>query len=240
MKLFILIIFLINYSYATFGIGGYYDISSAKIKSTNDNLALSNDNVLVVQSGNSSIFSGAGLVIWVDDFTVVDIEISAHVKYMNYSSALRLNDSKSNSIVLNFMDNLSLFFPHQTIFGEFTGDASALYPLITIRPEINLLKFYVGGGLSYGVFSKLFDKDFVSDAIANSSSLDVNILAGKTVVEAANDGYTSGFGAHILAGTKLDVPILPITGFLNFKYRYLLNRPINSGIDLELGAALAF
>ena len=241
MKLFILIIFLINYSYAIFGIGGYYDINSAKIKSTEGNFALSNGDVATAINGNSSTFSGAGIVIWVDEIPLIDIEISAHVKYMTYSSALRLNNESAN-VVLEFLHGptLSLFFPHQTIFGEFNGDASILYPLITVRPEINLLKFYVGGGLSYGIFSRLFDKDFVSDAIANNSNPDLNVITGSTTIKALLNGYTSGYGLHIVGGTKLDVPILPITGFLNLKYRYLLNRDINSGVDLELGAALAF
>ena len=165
MKLFLLIIFLINYSYAILGIGGYYELNNAKIKSGESNLTLSNGDELIVKNGSSSTFSGGGVVIWIDAIPIIDIEVSAHIKYMTYKSEIGLSSSNTFSdLGLDFFDGLPLF-PSKTVFGEFNGDVSILYPLITIPPILKILKFYVGGGLSYGIFTRVFDKDFISDAI---------------------------------------------------------------------------
>src|SRR5690606_20014715 len=132
-------------------------------------------------------------------------------------------------------------------FARMYGDAAVLYPFF----KIPLVKFYGGGGLSYGVATQTLTASFARGALAAAEaagSFDADNATEEQVrdvlVDAIKDeGMISGMGFFLQAGAKVKPPIIPVAVYADAKYRFAGYKPSNvdgGDLSLELGAAFAF
>ena len=97
------------------------------------------------------------------------------------------------------------------------------------------------------VSTKLLDKDFtkavLEEVVANGGDPNDPEATSNAVVKAFNEeGLSMGFGGHVLVGSKVKLPIIPIAVYVDGKYHFggYLPEQVSAGFTLEMGGALAF
>ncbi|MFP4164750.1 MAG: hypothetical protein ACLFQB_12915 [Chitinispirillaceae bacterium] len=119
-----------------------------------------------------------------------------------------------------------------TPYAKFHLDASVKKKLLAFPPMVNILKLYGGAGLSMHfatpvlssklVEEVLADQNITYDELAGMEPGDTDALYQK-VVERIIDGLSRpSFGAHLLAGAKFKLPVIPAGLYMDGKIMFPL------------------
>jgi hypothetical protein len=137
----------------------------------------------------------------------------------------------SDSIPLTLEQyGLSYFGLSKTPYAKLHFDLSIRKNLVTVPKHLKVLRIYAGAGPSLHMQTPLLTPKLVQDVIGESlqsASGDLTNLAGimedptmmKKVVEKIISGFSvPKFGMHVMAGTMVKLPVIPVGFYVDGKY----------------------
>lgn len=107
-------------------------------------------------------------------------------------------------------------FSEEFTYMRMSAEVTAKYYVFSLPPVVNIMSFYIGGGVGLHFISPLVsDKVFVNElkkqtapSAGESISIDLEELVKKNTV----------FGGHFVAGIKVKPPVIPIAINVDYKY----------------------
>jgi len=189
--------------------------------------------------------------------TSITFNSSTYNEDMSVDELYTVN-SETIDITLENLGAPSFFGLQQTPYARLNMDLTVRKNLLESLPFTKILRFYAGGGASMHfstpVLSAGFIEDALSERITNTFS-SVNALGGEllgsedimkdVVLEITKQLFTPQLGMHIIAGTQVKPPLVPIAIYLDGK----LHIPFGSldkevevkgvGVTVNAGIALA-
>ncbi len=200
---------------------------------------------------------GFGAKLWIDFLPFVDIEVSSMMQVFEYGLALDMQgDLLDTNIALEIETGLPGYEKAKPVFGVISSDLSVKYPVFKFPPVVNIVKLYVGGGVSHFVSTAILTKDFAEDAITSGIDQDdytppaspsedqiAEDFVDAIVNQFKDEGLQMGIGGHLLVSAKAKVPVVPIAAYIDGKYHFGGNVPSGferSFLSIQIGAALAF
>jgi hypothetical protein len=236
------------YSHAIFGIGGQYAPAlGLEVKGSNGVVASSGGNNISIDQASVSGLTGFGVKLWIDALPFIDLEATSNIQYGFYDVNII---SPSGTTPLEF--DLGVPLVDKPAFARIMNDVSVLYPFLKLPPVVSLVKLYAGAGITHVLATEVLNSGFAKKAVdkavakagGSTTAADSPEEVAAIVVDAIKDeGLTSGFGFHLIAGAKAKPPIIPLAVFANIKYHILSSMPSSvdgNSLTLELGGALAF
>lgn len=245
-------------SFAIFGIGGHYSPSvttklNASEQQTVRTIEVEDQTVGQVLYSHKSFTSmqGFGFKVWVDILPFIDIEATYNIQWGSYDASLFIQAGNEDPIE----QPLEIEFGGVP-FGKATpkyvgmnGDLSVTYPF-TFLP---IIRPYIGGGITYYMNTPLLDSAFISKFMTSAGDilLDENSqmdasqnveLAKALAKEVSEEGLQKSIGGHIIAGVRIEPPIIPAAVYLNAKYYFGgdFHKDIENGkFVFEIGAGFA-
>ena len=241
----VLVIFLlISPSYAIFGIGGHLTTSTTTIDANTSSVGAASNNLSLIRGEGKAGFSG-GLNIWLDFLPFIDLEYTLDIQSISYKASTDIAGNVSPISLENVDLPVPLFAFEDPIYVQVNHDFSILYPFLSFPPVINVIKFYVGAGLSVVNNIPIISANELEGVLADGSGV-IDVTDGSTGVagafaDNANFELNNHIGFHVVAGAKIKPPIIPISIFGNVKYRSIsrLSEDINQGFSFEYGVAFA-
>lgn len=233
------------YSHAIFGIGGQWaPAMGLEVKGSQGVVATGGGESYSVDQSSVSGLNGFGLKIWIDALPFIDLEATTNIQYGFYD--VDIVGPGTERYPLEF--DLGVPTVDRPAFARIMNDVSVLYPFLKLPPLVGLVKFYAGGGVTHVLATEVLNAGFAKKAIdkakASGETPSSSEELSEIVVDAIKDeGLTSGFGFHLMAGAKVKPPIIPLAVFANVKYHFLSTMPSTvdgNSLTLELGGALAF
>ncbi|PID31206.1 MAG: hypothetical protein CR982_00065 [Candidatus Cloacimonadota bacterium] len=127
----------------------------------------------------------------------------------------------NESIPLDFsdIDTSGNSYNHEFTYARASVDATLKYYFLELPPAVNLMRFYLGAGVGVHFITPLVSEQFFEDELSEMSNSSSNQLS--LDVEDLVKSKTT-FGAHFGVGTMIDIPVLPIS--LNVDYRYTITK----------------
>lgn len=249
MKKFQIMVFAIGaLSYSTFaimGIGAHFTPNlGSSLDASSVGTSVGN---LKIETGKAENFLGAGVKLWVDAIPYVEIEGSFAVQIARYSASIFDSTNTSIRKDLSVDTKLPLIKKASPAAGMALGDFSVRYKIFNYPPALNVVRFSAGAGISYIVTPAILDGEFVKESLSSQypSTTTPPTLedAGKSIIDAyTKEELSSGIGFHVVGGVKIKPPVVPLAIYGDVKYHTGGNIPkqIQTGVSLELGAAIAF
>ena len=159
-------------------------------------------------------------------------DIDAFVKTGNYEKLLKM-DSTDLTLDEFGLSYLKMFGISKTPYFKLHIDASIRKNLFAVPKKLKNFRVYLGGGLSFHLGTPILTPAFVEDvldspiktAIAKGGT--VNDFIGevdresrlKNIVQTLIDeSKDPTFGMHIIAGTMIKFPVIPVGIFADVKY----------------------
>jgi hypothetical protein len=238
--------FAAAYSHAIFGIGGQWaPAMGLEVKGSQGTVATSGTQSFSIDQASVSGLNGFGLKIWIDALPFVDVEAGTNIQYGFYDVTI-VGPGAADRTPLEF--DLGVPTVDKPAFARIMNDVSVLYPFLKLPPVVSLVKLYAGAGITHVLATEVLNAGFAKKAIDKAKASGENPTTAdelsEIVVDAIKDeGLTSGFGFHLMAGAKAKPPIIPVAVFANIKYHILSTMPSSvdgNSVTLELGGALAF
>lgn len=236
-------------SHAIFGIGGQWaPAMGLEVKESEGTVAGSGANSIAIDQASVSGLNGFGLKIWIDALPFIDLEAGTNIQYGLYD----VNIEGPGDAVTPLEFDLGVPLVDKPAFARIMTDVSVLYPFLKLPPVVSLVKLYAGAGITHVMATEVLNAGFAKKAVdkavakANGSTTgadDPDEVATILVDAIKDEGLTSGFGFHLMAGAKAKPPIIPLAVFANIKYHILSSMPSavdGNSLTLELGGALAF
>lgn len=161
-----------------------------------------------------------------DNITTADIE--DFVQTGNYEKLLKM-DVYHLTLESFGMDYLKIFGISKTPYTKMNFDLSIRKNLVAVPDKMKIFKLYLGGGPSLHLGTPMMTPEFVEDVIAstietagsninNLSTVSSDALMEEIVTKLIKDGRTPTFGMHILAGTMLKLPVIPLGFYVDAKF----------------------
>lgn len=242
MKTFGILAAAVAYSHAIFGIGGQWAPAlGLEVKGSNDVVVdlPAGDDVKLIQ-GKVEGLQGFGVKLWIDFLPFVDVEASSNIQFGQYD--LRAAQGADTVDVAAPLD--VPLVEEKPGFARIASDVSILYPFLKLPPVVSIAKLYAGAGVTHVLATEVLNAKLAQKAVAGKTGIDnEQELANEIAKTLEKEGFSSGFGFHLVAGVKVSPPIIPIAVFANAKYHFLSSQPEavdGSSLTTELGAALAF
>lgn len=229
-------------SHALFGFGGSFGRNFTSVSSASDVVggpdlpAYLQDyqggvGTLSIERDGVSGLTQIGLKTWLDlPLLPIEFEAAANVAWGSYKSMVVYSDpnNPANDLVIETGLESPIPVPGiksgETPYVSSILDASIRYPFVKLPPlsPLKPFKIYVGGGVSWFYASKVVSKDDVTDIFDFSG--DATVDQAKAEAELSkklkDDFYESSFGGHLLLGTQLKIPVLPIAIFADGKWYF--------------------
>lgn len=234
------------YSHAIFGIGGQWAPAlGLKVKGDSSSVvALGGGNDIYLDQAEVSGLSGLGAKIWIDFLPFVDLEASSNIQFGFYDLSVIQG---TNTVEVKAPIDVPMV-DDKPGFARIASDVSVLYPFLKLPPLVSLVKLYAGAGMTHVMATEVLNaklaKKAVDKAVAAGRTPNTpSEVAAELVNVLKDEGLTSGFGFHLVAGAKAKPPIIPIAVFANIKYHFLNSQPDavdGNSLTMELGGALAF
>lgn len=224
-KLIILLAMLISTSsYALVGFGVHGGMDFTKIDEYNKSFSFSIGDQTASYQLEREVMENPiafGAQLYVDlPILPIGVEAGYYMAIQKYRwiapKSLTIGDE---SIPLDFkdIDSEGTNYNHEFVFARASVDATLKYYFLEIPPAVNLFKFYLAGGVGVHFITPMVSDKFLSDELksiasetSNELTLDVEKLVESETV----------FGGHVGIGTMIDIPVLPIS--FNIDYRYTM------------------
>lgn len=240
-------LFASSQAFAIIGVGAHYVTNLGSLKSADESFALEQlpGKEVRLKRAEASTLQGLGFKLWLDFLPLVDIEGTLNFAAVRYVPRLDLGIEGIDPIYLEYAPEApySMYLEKASpIYGLLSGDVSVTYPF-----DLKIIRLYAGLGISYIASIPVIDKKFIE----NMNMDWANFLNGseereqeiKDAVSKAltKTDYRSGFGGHIIVGSRFKVPIIPIAAYANAKYYFGgdVDPKFNQGIVFELGGGFA-
>lgn len=229
-------------SHALFGIGGTFGRNFTSVSSASDEIGgpdlpsylreyQGGVGTLSIERSGVSGLNQIGLKTWLDlPLLPIEFEAAANVAWGSYKSMVVYSDpsNPANDLVIETGLESPIPVPGiksgETPYVSSILDASIRYPFLKLPPlsPLKPFKIYVGGGVSWFYASKVVSKDDVKDIFDFSGGSAVTQEAAEAALskKLKDDFYESSIGGHLLLGTQLKIPVLPIAIFADGKWYF--------------------
>lgn len=234
------------YSHAVFGIGGQWaPAPGLGVESSTGAIVGSGAGAVTLDQASVDGLNGFGIKLWLDFLPFVDLEATSNFQYGYYD--LSVSQGADTVPVTASFD--VPFVEEKPVFARIVSDLSVLYPFLKLPPVVSLVKLYAGAGFTHVLATEVVNAEFSEKAVAKAVAADPGAADNPDEVAAIladaiiDEGLSSGFGFHIMAGAKLKPPIIPLAIFANIKYHFLSSQPDavdGTSLTTELGGAFAF
>lgn len=243
-------------SHAIFGIGGHWAVTPGyAVEGSNG--AVYDTTVGGQQAGINLIqgkvegLNGFGVKLWVDAIPFVDVEATANFQWGMYDASFATFGFPQNDTVnLEYQTDFPFADKAEPTFGKLDLEGSVLYPFLKLPPMVGIAKFYAGAGITYTLSTAVLDNEFAAEALEGkigavnpsdeASIQKVTQLLTEAIIE---EGLLQGIGFHVMAGTRVKPPIIPLAIYANVKYAMLgglVDGADSEALTFELGGGLAF
>lgn len=182
-----------------------------------------------------------GLKAWLElPLIPVEFELGTNLAWGSYKSGLYFtHDGKIDTIPVDVPSPLALGDKSgSTPYVSLLTDATIRYPLLKFPPVINILKLYVGAGVTHVMATRVIDKKdlqstFGSGTYSNNPA-DANSMVKDNLLQ-------STFGGHLSVGAQVKVPVVPIAFYVDGKwYMHTAVSDAASGYPFTISAGAGF
>jgi hypothetical protein len=248
----------VSQSFAIFGLGGQYSMSTGSLEASDENIASVNLDGQTYDVGftqsEANPQNGFGFKFWIDILPIIDVEANFNMHFGTYSSAFVIPtlDEEGNVVQTEFPIELDLGVPFTSgkkakpLFSDMQADVSIYYPFF----EFPMGQLHIGGGASYMISTPVINADLGKTMWnslggvdpANTDLDQIKEFVEKVATSMAEEGFTTGMGGHVMGGIRISPPILPFAVFANGKYYFggAYHEQFTPGAVVEVGGALAF
>jgi hypothetical protein len=251
---------------SVFGIGGHYLANLGSSLAGGEGYVMNETELwgmgsIQIKHGGAEFLSGFGFKAWTEAVPFVDLELTANAQMRSYNAWLFATDNTPGSIYLgvpqdsvemiaNFGIPLISNDTTKPIFSLLSLELSATYPF-ELPPPLSILRPYLGAGLDLVWSTPMLNAEF-GKMFWKRADLDIYKLEStkrdslKTALSEElsryldEEGLEFGVGAHLLAGLRIKIPVVPIALYVNGKYHFGGGRAkeFRQGLVLEAGGGL--
>lgn len=228
-------------SHALFGLGVNFGRNFSSVSSAEEEIGAAdlpsylksyggaNPGTLLVGREAIDGLNQIGLKTWLDlPLIPIEFEAAASVAWGSYKSGVFYEDAIDPTRSFEVNTGFDAPVPvwgiddGETPYFSSILDASVRYPVLKLPPlsPLKPFKIYVGGGVSWFYASKVVSKDDVKDIfdVAGGEGMTPEQAEAKLSKQLKDNFYESTIGGHVLVGTQLKIPVLPLAFFADGKW----------------------